>query len=196
MAAGMGPTDEADDALGDLMRRTQAGDAETYTALLQAVAVRVRRTIRARRPGARPDQIEDLTQDVLLSVHHSRHTWDPARPFGPWLTALVRHRLADAARSYGRRGVHEVSTDDPSVTFVEPATNKEAGADPGLLGLEQAVRALPQGQRQAIELLKLQELSLKEASAATGLSTGALKVATHRAMTTLKRIMRGTDAVD
>jgi RNA polymerase sigma-70 factor (ECF subfamily) len=40
-------------------------------------------------------------------------------------------------------------------------------------------------------LLKLQELSLKEASAVSGLSIGALKVATHRAMASLRRALGG-----
>jgi DNA-directed RNA polymerase specialized sigma24 family protein len=44
-----------------------------------------------------------------------------------------------------------------------------------------------------MELLKLRELSLKEASAATGLSTGALKLATHRAIASLRRALRGTN---
>jgi len=28
---------------------------------------------------------EDAVQDVLLAIHEKRHTYDPARPFGPWL---------------------------------------------------------------------------------------------------------------
>jgi RNA polymerase sigma-70 factor (ECF subfamily) len=52
-----------------------------------------------------------------------------------------------------------------------------------------AVQALPEGQRQAIELLKLEELSLKEAAEMTGTSVGALKVATHRALVALRRIL-------
>ena len=40
---------------------------------------------------------------------------------------------------------------------------------------------------------KLRELSLKEASAATGLSIGALKLATHRAMASLRRTLRRTE---
>jgi len=50
---------------------------------------------------------------------------------------------------------------------------------------------LPPGQRQALELLKLKEMSLKEASAATGLSITALKVATHRALKSLRLVMQG-----
>jgi RNA polymerase sigma-70 factor (ECF subfamily) len=58
-----------------------------------------------------------------------------------------------------------------------------------LEALEQALRKLPAGQRLAIQLLKLQELSLKEAAATTGTTVTALKVATHRAMVSLRRIL-------
>ena len=55
--------------------------------------------------------------------------------------------------------------------------------------LLQAIRGLPPGQRQAVELLKLQGMSLKDAAGATGSSISALKVATHRAMASLRRAL-------
>jgi RNA polymerase sigma-70 factor (ECF subfamily) len=55
--------------------------------------------------------------------------------------------------------------------------------------LAQAMTKLPQGQRQAIELMKLREMSLKEAAAATGTSIGALKVSVHRAMSALRKAL-------
>ena len=75
---------------------------------------------------------------------------------------------------------------DVEVTFSEsPAKFRETtGASPAL---REAMATLSPGQRDAIELLKLRELSLKEAAEATGLSVGALKVATHRAMAALRR---------
>lgn len=48
---------------------------------------------------------------------------------------------------------------------------------------------LPSGQRQAIELLKLREMSLKEAAAVTGTNIGALKVAVHRGMRALRKAL-------
>jgi RNA polymerase sigma-70 factor (ECF subfamily) len=56
--------------------------------------------------------------------------------------------------------------------------------------LRTAVNALPAGQREAIEMLKLREMSLREASAASGMSIGALKVATHRAMAALRKLLK------
>ena len=53
--------------------------------------------------------------------------------------------------------------------------------------LRDAVAELPESQRTALRLAKLEDLSLAEASARSGLSIGALKVATHRAMHSLRR---------
>lgn len=178
-----------DDPLRDLMRAAQDGDADAYRALLLALTPRLRRVIRARRSFLAVEDVEDLIQDVLLSVHAVRHTYDPARPFFPWLLAIVRNRLADAARRYSRQQGHELAVADLDVTFADLASNTpDAGiGDEGALA--EAIRQLPDGQRQAVELLKLQEMSLKEAAVHTGSSVGALKVATHRAMTSLRRAL-------
>jgi RNA polymerase sigma-70 factor (ECF subfamily) len=111
----------------------------------------------------------------------------------PWLSAIVRHRVADAGRRHVRQGAHEIGVDDLDVTFQASGANnrEEMFGDPDALA--QAIQALPPGQRQAVELLKLRELSLKEASALTGLSIGGLKLATHRAIASLRRTLRGID---
>jgi RNA polymerase sigma-70 factor (ECF subfamily) len=79
--------------------------------------------------------------------------------------------------------------DDVQVTFGQVAANTRDEGIGDLEALEQALRKLPAGQRLAIQLLKLQELSLKEAAATTGTTVTALKVATHRAMVSLRRIL-------
>jgi RNA polymerase sigma-70 factor (ECF subfamily) len=133
--------------------------------------------------------IEDLVQDVLLSLHAVRATYDPSRPFVPWLLAIVRNRLADGARRYARTSGREIRIDESDVTLVEHEANTESEQLAEADTLHAAVRALPEGQREAIELLKLRELSLKEAAALSGTSVGALKVATHRALATLRRTL-------
>lgn len=185
----MSAVDLLDERLRLLMRAAQGGDADAYRALLTAVTPRIRRIVRARRGFLGTADTEDLVQDVLLSVHAVLATYDPSRPFMPWLLAIVRNRLADAARRHGRQRAHETQLDDVQVTFADVATNTTDEGIGDLEALEQAIHTLPAGQRQAIELLKLQEMSLKEASATTGTSVAALKVATHRAIVSLRRIL-------
>ncbi len=173
------------------MRAAQAGDAGAYAELLHTITPRIRRVVMRQRGFAGVEAVEDLVQDVLLSVHAVRATYDPGRPFMPWLLAILRHRLADGARRYGRSAAHEVVVEDLDVTFSAVGTNPNQEATHDVQALQRAIEALPAGQRQAVDLLKMQEYSLKEASAATGVSIGALKVATHRGMASLRRALGG-----
>lgn len=53
----------------------------------------------------------------------------------------------------------------------------------------EALAALPAQQREAVELLKLREMSLAEASKVSGRSVAALKVNVHRAIKSLRKQM-------
>src|ERR1043166_5639129 len=115
------------DRFGDLMRQAQAGDSVAYLALLRELTPRLRRIIARQRAFAGAADVEDLVQDVLLSLHAVRATYDPARPFMPWLLAIVRHRLVGGARRYARTAGREVALDDMTVTMAEPTTNPDQG---------------------------------------------------------------------
>jgi DNA-directed RNA polymerase specialized sigma24 family protein len=76
------------------------------------------------------------------------------------------------------------------VTFSNGETNSEGEVYRDPEALSQAIQALPRGQHEAIEMLKLREMSLNEAAASSGMSVGALKVSVHRAVTALRRMLK------
>jgi RNA polymerase sigma-70 factor (ECF subfamily) len=168
---------------GVLMEAAQGGDARAYNALLTEVTPRIRSICRNRIRDAA--EVEDAVQDALLTLHTLRHTYDPARPFGPWLTTIATRRAVDRLRRRGRTAGRESNIDDlpEGAAAVAPVAEERLHA----ADLRAAVAALPESQRTALRLAKLQDLSLAEASAQSGLSVGALKVATHRAMHALRR---------
>jgi RNA polymerase sigma-70 factor (ECF subfamily) len=180
---------ERDRRLADLMRSAQDGDHSAYVQLLEEVTPLLRHTVRRHRHFLQPADAEDLVQDILLSLHSVRATDDPGRPFLPWLLAIARNRMADGARRYVRRSANEMAVEHLPVTFAEDEANVlgDAYGDPE--ALRQAMQRLPRGQREAIEMLKLREMSLREAASATGLSIAALKVAVHRGMNALRKAL-------
>jgi RNA polymerase sigma factor (sigma-70 family) len=190
----MGSVRIDDSDLVELMVGARGGDAQAYEDLLQAIAEIVRGIVRRRRGFLGADEVDDVVQDVLLSVHAVRATYDSGRPFLPWLYSIVRNRLADRARVHGRSTAHEIVFDDLDVTFSAAETNLPGEEYRDSQALHTAIASLPRGQREAIELLKLKGMSLKEAATATGTSVGALKVATHRAMIALRRMLTPHDA--
>ncbi|WP_211615492.1 sigma-70 family RNA polymerase sigma factor [Paraburkholderia haematera] len=169
------------------MARAQTGDQESYRRLLKDIAPYLRAL--AARHIRNADDIEDAVQDVLLTVHSVRDTYDPARPFGPWLVAIANRRIVDSLRRSGRIGSHETSVENELETFAADAANLQEEAV-NARQVRDAIGQLPAGQRDAMRMLKLEEMSLQEAAAASGTSIAALKVATHRAMKRLRDMFR------
>jgi RNA polymerase sigma factor (sigma-70 family) len=171
-----------------LMARSQEGDQRAYLILLKSITPYLRTL--ARRGGLAADEVEDGVQDVLLTVHAIRHTYDQKRPFAPWLAAIARHRLVDRTRRRIRISARETELTDAHETLATDDANlHERTSDVRRLRI--AISALANGQRQAIEMLRLRELSVKEASAITGQSETALKVAVHRAVKRLRYLLDG-----
>lgn len=173
--------------LAVLMRAAQEGDSAAYGQLLCAVTPLVRRLAARRWTGS--DDAEDVVQDVLLSLHQVRHTYDPGRPFLPWLMAIARNRLVDVQRRQVRRARGEVAVEALPETISEEETKELVDRMADAEALAQALAQLPAGQRKAVELLRIKEMSLKEAAEASGMSIAALKVSMHRAMKSLRTIL-------
>ncbi len=171
------------------MAAAQDGDRAAYERLLKdclpflrAIAGRYHRTA---------DRREDVVQDILLTLHRVRHTYDPARPFTHWLATIASRRSIDALRRRGRTEKIEVFDELAYETFSDPEANREMSVRDEAPALKESIATLPEGQREAIELLKLRELSLAEASQLTGKSIGALKVNVHRAIKALRAQLKG-----
>ena len=169
-----------------MMVAAQAGDARAYDALLRECLPLLRAICRTRL-GASAD-VEDAVQDALLTIHRVRHTYDPARPLSPWLVAIADRRALDRRRSLGRVARGQVDIDTASkMAATLPDADAEMDLRRASARLLRAVEDLPLAQRTALSLTKIHDLSLAEASSRSGMTVGALKVATHRALGSLRR---------
>jgi RNA polymerase sigma-70 factor (ECF subfamily) len=172
------------------MAAAQAGDQRAYARVLNDSVALIRAV--ARRQGVRPDALDDVVQETLLTVHRVRHTYDPQRSYDAWLSAIAARRAIDALRSHGRREQREVHDE---FALDMHADREDASArterDQAALQLRQAVQSLPPGQREAVEQLGLKERSLAEAALRTGRNAGALKVNLHRALKSLRDRLHG-----
>jgi RNA polymerase sigma-70 factor (ECF subfamily) len=169
-----------------LMACAQIGDRDAYRRLLESVTPYLRRLVA--RHGVHPDAVEDVVQDILVTVHQVRHTYAAERPFGPWLVSIASRRIVDALRRQGRAASREMPLDPEHETLPGDGANLlEEVADARVV--REALAQLPPGQRDAIRMLKLEEMSLKEAALATGTTVAALKVAVHRGLKALRKLL-------
>lgn len=158
----------------------QNGDQQAYGALLAAARLWLLRYFRRKLP---PEQIEDLAQDTLLTVHRKLASYDPARPFTPWLAAVARYRFVDHLRSAYRHAAEAIDENDTDL-----ATDEES-ATVARLSLDRLFEALPDAQQKAIELVRIEGLSISEASTSTGQSESLIKVNIHRGLKRLAALI-------
>lgn len=162
------------------MVAAQSGDQGSYRQLLTEIAPFIQRALA--KTLSRKEQAEDITQEILLSVHKAMNTYDPARPFMPWLMAIVNFRRTDFLRShYAARDNLSAPLEDldlQDVTF--------DGHEGEYKDIENALTSLSPKQREIFDLVKMKGYTAKEASARTGMSVAAVKVSVHRSLQKLK----------
>jgi RNA polymerase sigma-70 factor (ECF subfamily) len=189
----MSDQETTDSRLARLMQAAQTGDPAAYQAVLRA-CVPLAGAV-ARRTGVPADSVDDVVQEVLITMHRALRSYDPARPFMPWLRAIATRRAIDVLRSQGRRGAREIHDQEAYENHAEPGPDLlEQALRHGDAGrLREAITTLPPRQRQAVELIGLQEHTLEQASQVTGSTKVALKVNFFRALKSL-RARLGSDA--
>lgn len=165
----------------DLAVKAQAGDAEAYRALLTEIVPFLRRVLG--KGLARPDDADDIVQEILISIHKALATYSPERPFMPWLMAIANYRRTDYLRQhYAARKDMTVPVD--AIELPDDVTNTAHSAE--YRDVETALQSLPNKQREVFELVKLDGYTAKEVSDKTGMSVSAVKVSVHRTMAKLK----------
>lgn len=159
---------------GALMAAAQDGNGGAYRRLLGELRPWLVRYYARRLP---PSGVDDTVQEALIAVHAKRHTYDPARPFGPWLAAIARYKWIDRLRAMTRTAAGPLP-DDLAVGDHEAAVTSASV-------LAALLATLKGPQATVIRLVKLDGLSIEEAAAATGQSPSLVKVNIHRGLARL-----------
>ncbi|HET7804783.1 MAG TPA: sigma-70 family RNA polymerase sigma factor [Pseudolabrys sp.] len=169
-----------------LMAAAQSGDSVSYQALLRG-CIPVIKAI-ARRRGITADRIDDVVQDVLLTIHRARRTYDPNRSFTAWLSVIAERRAIDLIRRTRRQHQREVYAPFAFESHADEAADpsRRIALVDRRSAIARVVETLPGRQREAILHLLLEERSLADAAAATRRSKGSLKVNLHRALKALR----------
>jgi RNA polymerase sigma-70 factor, ECF subfamily len=173
----------------EAMRAERQGNRAAYQGLLREIAALLRRLVRHRlaQLGLSLDEAEDLVQEILIGLHGKRHTWDPERPFLPWLYAITRYKTLDAARRLRREASRRID-----LTYEEMAEMIEAPqADPDLgSDIEHHLSTLPEGQQAVVRSIAIDGASVRETAQKLSSSEGAVRVSFHRALQRLRTLAK------
>jgi len=175
--------DQAQDPWGHLMRAAMQGDASAYRTLFEQLSHALRKQVSGNlnRSGQGNIDIDDIVQEALLAVHLKRHTWDPLRPFLPWVNAVTRYKIIDAFRR--RRTYIEINELEKVLADQAPIERDREDA------LRLIAELSPRDQT-IVMAVSLEERPPNIVASELGMSEGALRVALHRALKKLAALYR------
>jgi RNA polymerase sigma factor (sigma-70 family) len=170
-----------DDHWGRLMAAAQDGNGGAYNRLLSEIQPWLYRFFARRLPLGMAD---DATQDTLIAIHQKRHTYEPGRPFRPWLAAIARYKWIDRLRHMSR---NQTSALDDELN--EPSVLGHESSVTSAIVLEELLSKLKPAQTTVIRLVKIKGFTIEEAAELTGQSESLVKVNIHRGLAKLASIV-------
>jgi RNA polymerase sigma factor (sigma-70 family) len=168
-----------EEGLRRLMRLSLTGDKQAYAVLLEQTGKWLTRYFRQK---IAPDAVDDLVQDTLMSLHRKRASYDPSRPFLPWLAAIARYRWIDRLRQTYRHEADLLEDHD----MAEDSHEEVVGAR---ISIDRLLDLIPAAQAEAIRCVKIEGHSIIEACMRTGQSEASVKVNIHRGLKKLSALV-------
>ena len=164
------------------MRQSLDGDQRAYADLLRETARFLRPYLSKRLSFG--SEVEDLLQEILISIHKARHTYDGLRPYKPWVYAIAKFRLQDYLRAhYADHLRHAVELSEVENDLHEDVTEPPLSYE----SISGEVQKLPEKQATILRLMHQEGYTAKEVAEKIGMNESAVKVAAHRAYKVLRK---------
>jgi RNA polymerase sigma-70 factor, ECF subfamily len=161
-----------------LVESAQQGDQAAFGELYDHYLTKVYRRVYSLAPET---DVEDITQEIFISVARSLGSFRGGSSFSTWLYRIVKRRVADYYRKRERQ-VEQVELEKADHTPDEDILGNTADA----LLLQQALRALPESHREIIMLRLAEGLPFQEVADRLNIKLGAAKLRFYRAIEACK----------
>lgn len=176
----------------DLIAAVLKGDAASFEPLVQKYSPRI--FAMARRYARREDEIEDVVQEIWMKAYKRLDTFRGEAPFEHWLMRLSVRTCYDFLRSHQRNRESSFTelTDAENEwldRFVTAPEKTPHDADAAKQLIQRILEELSPDARMVINLLEIEDRSVKEIAALTGWSPTLVKVRAFRARAKMKRIL-------
>ncbi|MFT6077744.1 MAG: RNA polymerase sigma-70 factor (ECF subfamily) [Lentimonas sp.] len=167
--------DSKNKILMDLMIAGLVGDQIAYKEFLTKATFQLRFVVARKITSA---DVEDVLQEILISIHKARHTYDGQRPIMPWLMAIANFRITDYLRKYYSQMRHKTTDIAELENILADVTKDDIGSEyKGDLLVD-----VDQKHKKILHMLHIEGYTAKEVAARIGMGESAVKVAAHRAI--------------
>jgi len=180
----------------ELIKRAQSGDSAAFNEVVVAYRKRILGTIT--RLIARPEDVEDVAQEVFLRLYFSLDQLRTAEVFEPWLYRLTVNAAYDYLRKQRRRQEYRMSDLSEQQMMMADALaggrveHDEREQKKVRESVDALLGAVSEANRILLMLKELEGLSLKELEKIYNINENALKVRLFRAR---QRVLKAFEAV-
>ncbi len=181
----------------ELIKAVLSGDTESFEPLVVKYQPRVFAT--ARKYARRESEVEDIVQEVFLKAFSKLCTFRNESPFEHWLMRLTVRTCYDHLRSHQRNREQTLAEiTDEEVQWLEKVTSSadpvaDDSASAARLVIHKLLEHLSPESRLIIQLLEIEEKSLKEIAELTGWSIPMIKVRAFRARAAMRKVLSRMD---
>ena len=151
------------------------GDQAAYARFLSAITPMLRRMVGKRLANA---EVEDVVQEVLISIHKARHTYDGQRPIMPWLASIANFRITDHLRKHYAQMRHQTFDIADYENILTDVTEETSDNE----SLEELLQDVPEKHKRILTMMHVEGYTAKEVGKHMGMNESAVKVAAHRAL--------------
>lgn len=159
--------------IDELIDRSRRGDREAFAQVYRQYHGSVARMARFYLNGAAEDAVAETFVRAWESLPRYK---DRGTPFSSWLYAIARHVIFDELRTRGRTEARDELPERPV-----------AGPNEDRAALAEAMKRLPEDQRQVIEMKFMLGMDNEEVGAALSRTPGAVNALRWRALRSLKK---------
>ena len=92
-----------DQKIAAFLKAGLAGDQQAYRQFFHEIVPILKATVRSIAYMQNAEELEDIVQEVLTTLHNKRQSWKTDKPVLPWIYAITRHKTIDALRRYQRQ---------------------------------------------------------------------------------------------
>lgn len=180
----------------ELIKRAQAGESAAFNEIVLAYRKRILGTIT--RLIARPEDVEDVAQEVFLRLYFSLDQLRTAEVFEPWLYRLTVNAAYDYLRKQRRRQEYRMSDlSEQQMVMADAVAGGRAEQDEREIKktretVEAVLGSVSEADRILLMLKELEGLSLKDLEKIYNINENALKVRLFRAR---QRVLKAFEAV-
>jgi RNA polymerase sigma-70 factor (ECF subfamily) len=170
-----------------LLRAHVSGDPHAFTELFRRHRDRLW-AVALRTLGDREEAADSL-QDAMVSAFRSAGTYRGEAAVTTWLHRVVVNACLDRIRRRQARPTVPLGTAEV------PSRWDDHGRTETRIDVQAALATLPEGQRAAIVLVDMQDMSVAEAAVVLGVAEGTVKSRCSRGRAALAQVLRAAEGV-